>query len=91
MKTIRITLSALAIVISIGGAIASSMMAQTTVYEWIDYPGTEEDMCFPRTLTCGPSLPFLCQITGGSGAILRNSSVITTSCGFELRRSSQPQ
>jgi hypothetical protein len=90
MKTIRIILSALAIVVSIGGAIASSMMTQDTVYQWIDEPGTEDDLCFPRTLTCGPSLPFPCTITG-SNPILRNSSVIMTSCGYELRRTSQPQ
>jgi hypothetical protein len=85
MKTIRITLSALAIVISIGGAIASSMMAQTTVYEWIDYPGTEEDMCLARTLTCGVNWQLPCTISG-SYPILRNSSVIMTSCGAELTK-----
>jgi hypothetical protein len=93
MKTMRIYLSILSFAVSIGGAIGSSLYSQETeiqniVYEWLDYPGKEDDMCVSIQLQdCNDTGIFPCKCYG---ATYRKQSTEATQCGMELSRDTPP-
>jgi hypothetical protein len=83
MKTLRISLTLLAIVVGIGGAIGSTYMTSNTYYEHVVMG---DDFCIPRLVefACQPTpTNAACQISVGS-AILRDSDDTETACGTEL-------
>jgi hypothetical protein len=88
MKTIRVYLSVLAIVFSVGGAIASNVLDQIPVYQFIDNPGTEDDRCVAVQLECSQNLEFACKVNATSPIL--KSSPTATACGIELTRATAP-
>lgn len=91
MKTIRVYLSIMAFTLSICGALASTYLTLSDpVYEFIDYPGTEDDMCLAIDLEgCNPTGMFPCKCIIGS-VIYRTNYNVSTQCGSALWRNPQP-
>lgn len=85
MKTIRVYLTICAIVISIGGAIGSSFIStEEMVYQWIDEPGIEDDICMPLDLPgCSQNGLFPCKCLLGS-VVYRANMTESTQCGSAL-------
>jgi hypothetical protein len=89
MKLLRAYLSTMGLVLSVGGAIGSSFITQDTVYRWIDYPGTEDDMCVAiRLEDCNETGLFPCRCI--LGPAFRNRPIVATQCGQELYRDTPP-
>jgi hypothetical protein len=88
MKKIRIFLSIVAVVFAFGGAVASRLIDQNPVYQFIDNPGTENDRCDVVSLECQTSSTMYPCRTIVGGPILRQSSI--TSCGNDLWRTTAP-
>lgn len=87
----RVYLGALAILLSVGGAIASSLLVpQNPVYQFIDNPTGTPDECEAIDLTCDTSGAWDCRVSM-QDPILKTSSIVgTTQCGTALKRNSQP-
>jgi hypothetical protein len=83
MKNLRFILTTLAIVVALGGAIASTQLTSNIYYEYMDL---EEDLCFPH------EVEFACQLTptnepcrvNVSAPILREHEEPETVCGSTL-------
>lgn len=88
MKTIRVYLSVMAIVFSVGGAIASGLLVNP-VFRFVDLPGTEDDRCDQISLECSTNFSFPCKVNATSPT-LRSINSPSTSCGVELTRQTAP-
>ena len=87
MKKVRIILSVLAIVLAIGGAIASAFTPNTIAYEYVTNP---EPDCLPKSIVCQvPPTSYPCRLVSG-GVILREHEDFETECGDELWRTTPP-
>lgn len=64
MKTFRIILSVLAIVVATGGAVASVRFTppQKFMYDFIDNPGTDDDLCQEVLALCEVSGNIPCTV-----------------------------
>jgi hypothetical protein len=90
MKKIKVVLSALAIMLAIGGALASEAFKPLQVgYEFINYPGTEDDQCINRLNICDTSGDWDCKVNTSS-PVLKDQSTPSTSCGTNLKRHTAP-
>lgn len=85
MKTIRIFLSAVAIVFAVGAAVASSFTNYPVAYQFVDLAGTVNDRCDIIEIECNDVSGPACRVTALS-PILRRDNTPGTSCGPELKK-----
>jgi hypothetical protein len=91
MKTVRIYLAALAIVFSVGGAVASSFFPLITAYEWRDLQGTEDDACIPHSVNCQDDGTIACTVVvSGITKNLKKFNNVSTQCGPEMFKVTTP-
>lgn len=89
MKTLRVVLTALAVVLAVGGSVASVLRTpQPIVYDYIDNPGSTPDQCVAVSLTCDTSGPKACKVNASDPRTLRQNDdpSASTKCGQQLFR-----
>jgi hypothetical protein len=81
MKKIRMVLSVLGIVLAGASAMATKVVMQNPVYEWIE----SEESCEPVFIDCDVTGTQACQLTSG-GPVYRENTDIENQCGKALKR-----
>ena len=85
MKTIRVILAISAMLLAIGGALASRYASNNTYYEHRVIEG--DDVCIPRSVlfTCSTNQTMtICESADAPGVQLKETDTPSTSCGPAL-------
>jgi hypothetical protein len=90
MKIFRLYLCIGALIISIGGALASNhFVNQNLVYRYVDLSWPEDNVCERISMKCGTNFQFPCKINW-TGPTFRSHNNVATQCGVELTRQTSP-